>query len=79
MEADFAICTIPAPVLKDIPNDFSPETQAAIKSTAFVPAVKIGFQTRRRFWEEDHAIYGGHLLDQPGHHANLVSGERVPP
>ena len=59
MEADFAICTIPAPVLKDIPNDFSPETQAAIESTTFVPAVKIGFQTRRRFWEEDHAIYGG--------------------
>ena len=59
MEADFAICTIPAPVLKDIPNDFSPETQAAIESTAFVPAVKIGLQTRRRFWEEDHAIYGG--------------------
>ena len=22
-------------------------------------AVKIAFQTRRRFWEEDHAIYGG--------------------
>ena len=53
------ICTIPAPVLKDIPNDFSPETQAAIESVAFVPAVKIGFQTRRRFWEDDHAIYGG--------------------
>ncbi len=59
IEADFAICTIPAPVLKDIPNDFAPETQAAIESVTFVPAVKIGFQTRRRFWEEDHAIYGG--------------------
>ena len=59
IEADFAICTIPAPVLKDIPNDFSPETRTAIESTTFVPAVKIGFQTRRRFWEEDHAIYGG--------------------
>ena len=45
--------------MKDIPNDFSPETQAAIESVAFVPAVKIGFQTRRRFWEDDHAIYGG--------------------
>ncbi len=59
LDADFVICTIPAPVLKDIPNDFSPETQAAIESVAFVPAVKIGFQTRRRFWEDDHAIYGG--------------------
>jgi monoamine oxidase len=59
LEADFAICTIPAPVLRDIPNDFSPETQAAIESIEFSKAVKIGFQARRRFWEEDHGIYGG--------------------
>jgi monoamine oxidase len=59
LEADFAICTIPAPVLREIPNDFSPETQAAIESIEFTKAVKIGFQARRRFWEEDHSIYGG--------------------
>ena len=59
VEADFAVCTIPAPVLKDIPGDFSPRTRAAIASIGFVPAVKIAFQARRRFWEEDHAIYGG--------------------
>ena len=59
VEADFAICTIPAPVLKDIPNDFAPETQAAIESIEFEHAVKIGFQAKRRFWEDDHAIYGG--------------------
>ena len=59
IDADFAICTIPAPVLKDIPNDFSPETRATIESITFVPAVKVAFQARRRFWEEDHAIYGG--------------------
>ncbi len=57
--ADYAICTIPAPVLKDIPNDFSPETQAALKSLEFVEAVKVAFQAKRRFWEEDAAIYGG--------------------
>ena len=59
VDADFAICTIPASVLKDVPNDFSPQTQAALESVKFVPAVKIAFQARRRFWEEDHAIYGG--------------------
>ena len=59
LEADFAICAIPAPVLKDVPNDFSPEVRAALASVEFVPAVKIAFQARRRFWEEDHAIYGG--------------------
>ena len=59
IDADFAICSIPAPILKDLPNDFSPETQAAVESVVFGPAVKVAFQTRRRFWEEDHAIYGG--------------------
>ena len=59
LDADYVICTIPATVLRDIPNDFTPETQVAIESVAFVPAVKIGFQARRRFWEDDHAIYGG--------------------
>lgn len=59
VEGDFAICTIPAPVLKDIPNDFSSKTQHAIQSLEFVESVKIAFQARRRFWEEDQAIYGG--------------------
>ena len=59
LDADFAICTIPAPVLRDIPNDFSSRTQRAIDSIEFTSAVKIGFQAQRRFWEEDHAIYGG--------------------
>ena len=58
VDADFAVCTVPAPVLKDIPNDFSPETRAVIESIKFVSAVKVAFQSRR-FWEEDHAIYGG--------------------
>ncbi len=59
LDADYAVCTIPAPVLKDIPSDFSAETRAAIAGTAFEPAVKIAFQARRRFWEDDAAIYGG--------------------
>lgn len=59
IEADFAISSLPAPVLKDLPNDFSAETQTAIESVKFVSAVKVAFQARRRFWEEDQAIYGG--------------------
>ena len=59
LEADFAVCTIPATVLRDIPNNFAAETQNAIASTPYDTAFKIAFQARRRFWEEDHAIYGG--------------------
>ena len=58
-EADFAVCTIPATVLKDIRNNFLPETQQAISTTPYDTAVKIAFQTRRRFWEDDNHIYGG--------------------
>ncbi len=59
VEADFAICTIPAPVLRHIPADFSQETRDTIAAIEFVKAVKIGFQAKRRFWELDSAIYGG--------------------
>ena len=33
--------------------------QAAIDAVPYAPAVKIGLQFKRRFWEEDEAIYGG--------------------
>ena len=59
VEADFTICTIPTTVLKDIQNNFSEPVQTAIESKKYDAAVKIAFQARRRFWEEDHYIYGG--------------------
>jgi monoamine oxidase len=58
MTADFVICTIPTTVLKDIPNNFSAETQAAIVGIHYIHAVKIGFQSSR-WWEDSLAIYGG--------------------
>ncbi len=57
--ADFAICTIPTTVLKDIDNNFSGTTRTAIDEKKYDAAVKIAFQAKRRFWEEDHYIYGG--------------------
>ncbi len=33
--------------------------QAAIDAVPYASAVKIGLQFKRRFWEEDEAIYGG--------------------
>ena len=58
-EADFAICTIPATVLNDIPNNFSTATQDAIADTSYDSAVKIAFQSKSRFWETERHIYGG--------------------
>jgi monoamine oxidase len=59
LEADYAICTIPLSVLRAIDSDLSTEVKAAIAACHYAEAVKIAFQADRRFWEEDHQIYGG--------------------
>jgi monoamine oxidase len=56
---DYCICTIPLPVLKSIPSDFSPEMQQAIAGVAYAVTGKSGLQFNRRFWEEDENIFGG--------------------
>ena len=33
--------------------------RTAINAVPYMPAIKIGLQMKRRFWEEDEAIYGG--------------------
>ncbi len=61
LEADYAICTFPLPVLALVDADFSPEVKAAIEvgKDSYANAVKVAFQADRRFWEEDYNIYGG--------------------
>jgi monoamine oxidase len=58
-KADWCVCTIPLSILSQIPIDVSSRMRAAIDAVPYSPAVKIGLQFRRRFWEEDEAIYGG--------------------
>lgn len=58
LDADFCVCTIPATVLRNIANDFSAAHQAEINNFSYASAGKIAFQSRR-FWEQDHNIYGG--------------------
>ena len=57
--ADYCICTIPLPVLKDIPSDFSPDLKEAIAAVEYAVTGKSGLQFNRRFWEEDEDIFGG--------------------
>lgn len=59
VQADYCICAIPLPVLKNIPNDFSPNITKAINEVAYMSVGKIGLQFKRRFWEEDDRIFGG--------------------
>lgn len=58
-EADYCICTLPLPVLAEIPSDFSPAKKNAIANgPAYLKSVKVGFEAPR-FWEQDDFIYGG--------------------
>ena len=59
LEGDACICTLPLPILKDIENDLSTAKQRAMADISYVPTGKMGLQFKRRFWEEDDAIYGG--------------------
>jgi monoamine oxidase len=64
--ADYCICTIPLSVLKGIDAQVSDRFKAAMGAVSYAPVGKIGIQMKRRFWEEDHAIYGGHIyFDDP--------------
>lgn len=60
-EADYAICTIPFPVLRHIEflQPLSAPKQKAIRELYYDASAKILFQCRRRFWEEDDGIFGG--------------------
>ena len=42
-----------------MPIDVSDRMKAAIDAVPYAASVKIGLQFKRRFWEEDEAIYGG--------------------
>jgi monoamine oxidase len=57
--ADWCVCTIPLSILSQIPIAVGSRMKAAIDAVPYASAVKIGLQFKRRFWEEDDAIYGG--------------------
>ena len=39
--------------------------KTAINQLPYQAALKVGLQFKRRFWEQDDQIYGGHHLYQP--------------
>ena len=52
--ADYAVCTLPFPVLRDLPvfPAFSEEKQRAITELKLTPVTRTYLQFRRRVWEE---------------------------
>jgi monoamine oxidase len=59
--ADYCVSCLPMSVLKTLDADLSPEMAQAVSETGHASIAKMGLQMRRRFWEEDDGIFGGHL------------------
>jgi monoamine oxidase len=69
MICDYCVCAIPLTVLKGVDADFSPEVEAVIQRTTYDSAYKVAWESRR-FWEQDHNIYGG--ISYPQQTVNVV-------
>lgn len=69
VRADYCISTIPTTLFKDLKTDLPAPFMDAAAKLPFMPAAKVGWQAKRRFWETDNEIYGGiswttDLIDQ---------------
>ena len=67
--ADFVAVCLPMPIIAKLDINFSPEMMASAKAVATSNSAKMGLAMKRRFWEEDDQIFGGHL------YSNLPLGE----
>lgn len=60
--AQWCLCTLPLPVLRKVKLTAADKLKAAINAVNYDSVVKVGVQYKRRFWEQDEAIYGGMTL-----------------
>jgi monoamine oxidase len=67
--ADYVIVCMPFSVLAGVDINLSPGMMAAVRATTYSNSAKLGLAMKRRFWEEDDQIFGGHL------YSNLPLGE----
>jgi monoamine oxidase len=69
LTADYVVSCLPLSIVSTLDINLSPEMMTAVKATNYSPTGKMGLQMKRRFWEEDDQIFGGHL------YSNLPLGE----
>ena len=67
--ADYVVACLPLSVLAGVDISLSPEMMQAVRATTYSDSAKVGLAMKRRFWEEDDRIFGGHL------YSNLPLGE----
>ena len=69
LAADFVIICMPLSVLAGVDVNLSSDMMQAVRATTYSNSAKMGLAMKRRFWEEDDQIFGGHL------YSNLPLGE----
>lgn len=67
--ADFVVVSMPLNIVAGLDINMSAEMMNAIKAVPYSNSAKVGLAMKRRFWEDDDGIYGGHL------YSNLPLGE----
>jgi monoamine oxidase len=67
--ADYVVICLPLSVLAGVDVNLSPEMMEAVRATTYSNSAKMGLAMKRRFWEEDDQIFGGHL------YSNLPLGQ----
>jgi monoamine oxidase len=61
LAVDYVVICLPMSILANLDCQFSPEMMAAVRATNHSNSAKMGLAMKRRFWEEDDQIFGGHL------------------
>ena len=69
VSGDYVVLCLPLNLVARLDINISPELMAAVKDVTYSNSAKMGLQMKRRFWEEDDHIFGGHL------YSNLPLGE----
>lgn len=69
VNADYVVVCLPLNLVTRLDINLSPEIMDAARQVTYSNSAKMGLAMKRRFWEEDDHIFGGHL------YSNLPLGE----
>jgi monoamine oxidase len=61
LAVDYVVMCLPMSILGKLDCQISTELMAAVRATNQSSSAKMGLAMKRRFWEEDDQIFGGHL------------------
>jgi monoamine oxidase len=69
VSGDYVVLAMPLNLIARLDINISPELMQAVKEVPYSNSAKMGLAMKRRFWEDDDHIFGGHL------YSNLPIGE----